>query len=67
MKKNDNSKRVVVIAARRSAVSTIPGELNQMSDVELLADVFREVSNGLHKWINSAIAGSALVNGERDL
>ena len=59
MKKNDNSKRVVVIAARRSAVSTIPGELNQMSDVELLADVFREVSNGLHKWINSAIAGSA--------
>lgn len=59
MIENDCGKRVVVVAARRSAVSTIPGTLNQMSDVELLANVFRDVSSGFHEQIDSAIAGSA--------
>ncbi len=56
---NDYSRRAVVVAARRSAVSTVPGLLNQISDVDLLADVFKDVSHGYNEWIDSAITGSA--------
>ena len=52
-------KRVVVVAARRSAISKIPGVLNQVQEVDLLANLFKEVSNGFFKWIDSAITGSA--------
>lgn len=59
MTKNDYGKRAVVVAARRSAIGMIPGVLNQIKDVELLADVFKNVADGLHEWIDSAIVGSA--------
>lgn len=53
------NKRVVVVAARRSAISKIPGAFNQVKEVDLLASVFQAVSEGLHMWIDSAITGSA--------
>ena len=52
-------KQVVVISARRSAISNVPGAFNQMQEVDLLSTVFGEVSKDLHKWIDSAILGSA--------
>ena len=54
-----SNNRVVVVAAQRSAISKIPGILNQMNDVDLLAAVFRTVSEGLYDWIDTAITGSA--------
>jgi len=54
-----SNNRVVVVASRRSAISKIPGILNHMKDVDLLAAVFRMVSEGLYEWIDSAITGSA--------
>ena len=53
------NKRVVVVAARRSAISKIPGAFNQVKEVDILADVFQAVASGLHIWIDSAITGSA--------
>ena len=53
------NKRVVVVAARRSALSKIPGAFSQIQEVDLLASVFQVVSEGLHMWIDSAITGSA--------
>lgn len=53
------SNRVVVVTARRSAISKIPGALNYVNEVDLLATVFRTVSEGLYEWIDSAITGSA--------
>lgn len=53
------SNRVVVVAARRSAISKIPGILNYVNEVDLLSTVFRTVSEGLCEWIDSAITGSS--------
>ncbi len=59
MKNENPSNRVVVVAARRSAISKIPGVLNHVNEVDLLATVFRTVSDGFYDWIDSAITGSA--------
>jgi len=51
--------RVVVIDAKRSPVSKVPGMLSQVSDINLLAAVYRGVSGGLGGHIDYAVAGSA--------
>ncbi len=56
--KQPNS-RVVVVTAQRSAISKIPGILNYVKEVDLLATVFKTVSGGLHEWIDTAITGSS--------
>ncbi len=57
--KKQNSNRVIVATANRSAAGKIPGMLTQMRDVELLANVFNNVARDINCIIDSAIVGSA--------
>jgi len=52
--------KVAVITAKRSPVGKIPGELNYISEIELLSEVFKGVTLGLEEIvIDEAITGSS--------
>jgi acetyl-CoA acetyltransferase family protein len=52
-------KKVVIVAAKRSPISKIPGELNYINETELVALVVKDVSIGLEHHIDEAILGSS--------
>lgn len=51
-------KRIAVMAAKRSPVGKIPGNLNEISEVELLARLLYSVSEGYQDRIAEAVVGS---------
>lgn len=52
-------KRIAVMAAKRSPVGKIPGNLNEIGEVELLARLLYSVSEGYQDRIAEAVVGSA--------
>lgn len=52
-------KKIVVVAAKRSPISKIPGELNYINETDLVALVIKDASIGLENYIDEAILGSS--------
>ena len=52
-------KKIAIVAAKRSPIGRIPGELSHVNETELLAFIMKNTVKGLESHIDEAILGSS--------
>lgn len=52
-------KKIAIVAAKRSPIGRIPGELSHVNETELLAIIMENTAKGFESYIDEAILGSS--------